>query len=390
MNKVNCVIRIKDVAFSEALKGMIAYSGYFNTWSFEQFNPDTSGVSSDAILFTDEIVDLDEIRFSNILLFSDNKEGIENINLQRIRENNPSLLLLEVSKYIRFSELLTRLFNEFSLELENGSGWQFGGAKHVIRLGLYSAKGGIGTSMIADGIGRLLYRHGYKPMILDFSPIDINANNNNANNNRDLNVLLYNLIRRRKININQFAVEKDGVSRLSRNVVDNNYEFLKDDTLDALMDSIIKSDFDVIIYDFGNHLYYRYIEMLRGLDASILILPTTDERGNLIKANEEKYRELLELGSPKRITLANDFKGGLLGQNNEKPKNRNTFAEGLLNRFNKNNENDGMDSNVDRYLLDLVDILIPYYGSINERSIDGDFGQKIKELIEIVMGELYV
>ena len=324
LNRINCALKIEDKDFREVLKGMLIYSGLFNV-----------------------LKDYDE----EVLLLWDEIEPLE------IDDNN--IRLLKVNSDKCFSELLARIEAEYAMERGFNLSPQFGIATKIKRIGVYSAKGGSGSSLIAKSIAKVLYRSGYKPLVLDLSPLALNESTLGMSESKmDLANLLFNVMRGRKINVEGFAENIDGVSFIRRGVINSYTETISDEILKILTDAAAESGFDVFIFDYGNHLSSRHASLLKKMDSAVCVLPMNME---WIKNGMPCIEELLRLGPIKTVKVLND-------------------ASGMI-------EEDGYRKIAEK--MKVKDLIIPYYGVITDRSIDGEFGNEIRFLADEVLGRNY-
>ena len=331
MRRINCFLKINDHDFKSVLEGLLVYSGYFNILN--------ELTEEEMIVFCDE---------ENKALDSKDKNDLSKI-----------LHLLEVNHYSSFTELLAEVNECMGDMLGYDLSPQFGLAGKVKRIGVYSGKGGIGSTAICESMAKLLYRMGYKTMVLDFSPVKIEKGKQEEEGSRmEMANLIYNLMRGRDIDIEQYTYSVGGPHYLRRGIVSNCFDVLDDELMNKIADSANNSGFDFLLMDFGSHLDRRNSRILKSLDAAVCVMPLD------IKSMESGFygtHELTLLGPMRTVRVLNAYRGNL------KEKDYIWASE----------------------QMEGTDLIIPYQRKFGERSIDGDYGKLIRILVDNVIGRVY-
>ena len=353
MGKMNCVCEISDNEYRKALENMLIYSGWFNVVEAK----DKHEICENLIWFIDKdyydsFLNTDNNTSCVVLLSeSDDDTHISDDNLQ----------LLEVFKYIPFSELLVKVSDYFDLELTFNRNRQLGEGEGIKTIGVFSTSGGCGTTVIAQSIGRKFYRMGYKVLYLDLTPISLNWISGSVD---QMSRLLYGIIRGRNFSIDEFTTFSNGIHYIPEAPMGGYPDIIDRERIKTILESCGKADYDIVIFDIGNHLMGNNIKSLGQMDFGVCVFPVNEK---LLKSDFKVLNEVAKKSPPKTFMVLNDSRG----IDNEK-----RIVEQFAQR---KNEEEG-----DR----IIDFMIPYYKNFLDRDIDREFGEKIGELTEIIMGNM--
>ena len=367
MKKMNCICSITDDYYKKTLEAMLIYSGYFNLYENERYNLedyfDEANDVSDTILFIDEecchrsLPSISSNRYESkkyVVYLSDSKGECMDSNVKEAL-NHPTLLLLEVFKYIPFSELLARINDAFNLGISINPSRQLMKGKSLMNIGLFSSRGGVGISTIGRALGNSLYRIGYKVLYFDLSPVASLYKESNDNMSR----LIYSIIRGREFDLEQYTFCDKGVNYRNRGLVKDYSNLISQNGFHGIQELAIASGFDVVIFDIGNHLTDSNIGILKLMNVGICVLPQeTMWTENGINCAEK----ICEKGAKPTFRVLNTVK-------------RIEEVEKRKPVHNKEAES-------------LADLVIPYQNNMDDRSMDGDFGRIIRNLTNMILRSL--
>lgn len=349
MGKIDCVCIFEDKQFEMALEAMLTYSGIFNVFRYEN-NPPLSYEDSDNPLKSDD---------NPRVLFSDlDDEGLK----ERVSGSYEDvLLLLRVYKYMPFSELLGQVKQR--LDLDDASSATLASPRQLLKkgrlkkIGVYSAGGGAGSTKIAKGISRIFYRDGYKVLYLDSSVISLSDGDKGAYkdgfDNQSLTRLLYYLNRGRRLNIEDFT-DDDGPYFLRRSICERFLGSLDVEMINALECEAIDSGFDILVLDMGSRLDEKTMLVLKNCFGGVCVLPNDFMINERIACH---LKEIKDIGPNGTLTVINKYEDGKSEAGRS-----------------------GTNSNLE--MREEIDLMIPNYEVFDERSLDHDFGNRIRYLTD--------
>lgn len=371
MKKINCLVRIIDEGFKDALETMLLYSGYFNIVGSKVENAGRYAVDTDEVvrcmdeesifhredllIITDRYPLSVKPKAMVVELVGDESRG----DYSESRDTLPSNTrykdkVLTLFKYMSFSSVLRRILINFNLGLDKALPWQPGKTEDVIKVSLVGVMGGIGTSEIAKAIGTILFRNGYYPLGIDLSPVNISGCLRDEEDAGDMMEMIYGLKRGRTIDISLFSEEVNGARWLKRPIFNTYVEMIDVKTLESLNSVLTLSGIEVLLLDMGNQLNKNNREIIGTSDITIFVFPFDEE---WIKSGLKGMEELLDMSLGKSFVIINDVKGKAGEESLE-----------VLERDER------------------IDLIIPNYESITERSIDTDFGNEIRYLVNKMLG----
>ena len=290
----------------------------------------------------------------NLLIITDSPKMAEDLkdcyNVVLLSEKNPGEMkavfrdgfgLLEAWKYGDFREILKAIGREFNLSL-NGIGRD--GIDTMKIIGITSISGGVGATAIATAIGKIMYREGEKPLYVSLAPV------NAEGQGKDMTNLLYDIKRKRDIQLPLYISSLNGLDAIGTPMI-NAYSHLIDrEVIEKIGEAAERAGYNRLILDIGNLLDGKNSEIVDMADFEVMIFPAD---GNFLENHEEILETFGDRGKTRTFTVLNDSRGRL------KPEDEEYLDEEVSS----------------------LDCIIPFVGEINERSLDTEFGNEIRFLL---------
>ncbi|MBP3816523.1 MAG: hypothetical protein J6H21_06635 [Firmicutes bacterium] len=355
MRKIKCICMLDDKNYNEALKHNLLYSGFFTVID-DAFAQDEYYSEPELIYFVDrydgkrqpksfvvELMDWNEVRGSH-----QSEEKIFKKYKNKV---------LTLFKYICFSRLLLEVFSNLEFKTEGDLPGQLGGTKPIMRISVVGTAGGIGTTEIARACGTILFRNGYKPLCLDLSPISFPGARAEDMENVDITGMMYNLKRRKPTEISIYTNEINGAQWLRRGIINKYIEYFDVQSLERLGLIAKEEGYEILLLDLGTQLQENTREIIKKSDVAIFVFPLIEE---WIREDMHGLEEILDMGPGKSFAIINDYKG----------KARDELLDDLERK-------------------DSIDLIIPWCGELTERSVDLEFGNEIRYLVNKITDGTY-
>ena len=337
MEKIKFQCVIEDAEFEMRFKESLLSSGYFT------MDSNVENGDNNQLLFTDSYTE-DMYGTKTVILSND----IGN------KTNNEDTLT--VYKYTKFKKLVQLVVTHFgyatSLEGKNSL------SKAPV-ITTISSRGGIGCTAIALNLTRALYRNGYKPLFLDFTPFNI-GRLGSVEGERNIGMMkfLYEAKRSRLKDISMYVERREGIDTISTDPINmfcSNYD---SEMVRVLSASAYISGFDIVLIDVGNHLGDKNLEIVRESNLIVSILSARDD-----------WTDKKVLRIDKSLGLD---EGRIIHVLNEPRKLKGDKAEKVI-------------SSED---MEKIDVNIPYYGDFTGGDEGLPFADEIRFLADIVGGRL--
>ena len=354
MEKIKCICQMADDDFSNAIKGMLLYSGYFNLMEVSEEELQEAFGDPRFLIILDRYKLKKQPKAYVVELFEEIEEGRDFVIGKRYNGK-----VISLYKYAPFSELLSELGYIIGLSKSNRVSNDLVNNSLLKRICVVGASGGVGSTTITDALSKVLYRNGKKPLCVDLSPVAFYEGFSKTESSDSITRLLYKIKRGSDFDITHFTYDMDGPSWIRRPMINKYHEEMDLSVVEAIEENCISTGIDVLILDIGSHFTENNLRIIESSYCSIFIFPLDD---NWLNEDMKIAHSIMELGPAKRYGILNDVRG-----------------------FFRNEKVDAMKIDED------IDLIIPHYGMLNERSVDGAFGNDIRFIVDrIFEGETWL
>ena len=337
MDKINCFCDFKDRDFERVFIYHLLSSGHFNLLGT---NVVEDGSEEKKEIKKDYESHIERDLFS--LFISEEKENLVFRGDSECKKNP-----LFLYKYEPFPEVQKEIMNHFGLRAHGLDRESWGEAKTIC---FFSLTGGMGTTSMAVSFAQILAREGYKPFYLSLTPVTswqkLGREVKMKNDFGEFGKLLYSLEKKKDFSLDQFTSEVGGIRTVGSPLVNRYQEEFGLEHLNRLRKAIYEGGFDILVLDAGCNICKRTMDIMESSDNLIHILPPHARTIELEIAEVDK---------------------------NIKARNR------IIRMINQRYEEKDWSFEENLYSCDLM---VPYLGVLNSRSIDGDLG----DLLRIILG----
>lgn len=333
MKRINCICKIEDDEFRRAFELHLLSSKYF-------------------LLKGDEAEEGEK----RVYFFDDNSKGDGEFNvfLSPYR-NNEDLddRRLEIFKYSPFSEIEKEVVSKFgdSFGIEEDIAVTLNSADEAEVVSFFSLSGGSGTTTLSLSVARELFRNGSIPLYLSITPVASWQNRitvgNMENDNREIVKLLYDIRKGRIPDISRYTSRVGDINTIGSPLINRYANEIAKTEINILRKAVKAAGYDILILDLGNCITEDRIEIIRHSMHKVHILSGNTD--NLIQIKTE---------------VKNLFGRDVFNVIN------NTTSEGIVS----------LDIDSTNGWSASMDMVIPYFETFDEKTIDGEYGDYARYL----------
>lgn len=336
MGKINCICDIKDQDFKTSFSVLLLSSGFFNLKDAERIINEDEEKALEKTIYISETEDVPK-EISNcfrVILSAEKGQANGNESFGKT---------IKIYRYEDFRSVLKRIgevFDLFSVKKRVGDG------ESISVLAITSISGGAGTTTLAKAIGKIMSREGEQPLYLSLSPV------NPMDESGDMIRVIYDLKRRREKDLSLYVSNFENLDEIGAPLVNSYINLIDKGAMEKIIKSAERAGYSLLILDMGNHLTSENYEILGLCDREIMVLPM---RAILSGISREKITRILNYSACKSYTVINDN----LGYGSE-GKHYSLLEENPFGEL----------------------AFIPYQRSMDERSLDGEYGNTIRFILE--------